>query len=148
MARIEHVYWKDKIGGEIERQVTDAFSYGFSVGPHGEWEMLIAKEDKEVKKDVSVNIKIEEVEIPKKAIVLPCVIMRHALGSVVSIAFVGMPMSVEENRTLKEVIFHPISDGKVGKRELLCVVNIFYASIERRLAKGAAEKWLRERYRY
>jgi hypothetical protein len=148
MARIEHVYWKDKIGGEIERKVTDAFSYGFSVGPHGEWEMLIAKEDKEVKKDVSVNIKVEEVEVPKKAIVLPCVIMRHALGMVSSIAFVGMPMSVEENRTLKEVIFHPVSDGKVGKGELLCVINVFYASIERRLAKGAAEKWLRERYRY
>jgi hypothetical protein len=148
MARIEHVYWKDKIGGELERQVTEAFSYGFTVGPHGEWEMLIAKEDVEVKKDVSVNIKIEEVEVPKKAIVLPCPIMRHALGIVSSIAFVGTPMSVEENRTLREIIFYPVSDGKVGKGELLCVVNIFYASIERRLAKGAAEKWLRERYRY
>jgi hypothetical protein len=148
MARIEHVYWKDKIGGELERQVTEAYSYGFTVGPHGEWEMLIAKEDIKVKKGELVNIKIEEVEVPRKAIVLPCPIMRHALGIVASIAFVGAPMSVEEMRTLKEVIFHPVSDGTVGKGELLCVVNIFYASIERRLARGAAEKWLRERYRY
>jgi hypothetical protein len=148
MARIEHVYWKDKVGGEIERQVADAFSYGFSVGPHGEWEMLIAKEDKVVKKDVSVNIKIEDIEVPRKAIILPCAVMRHALGFVSSLAFLGMPVTVEETRTLKEVIFHPVYDGKVGKGELLCVINVFYASIERRLARGAAEKWLRERYRY
>ena len=111
MARIEHVYWKDKIGGELERQVTDAFSYGFTVGPHGEWEMLIAKEDKVVKKNESVNIKIEDVEVPRKAIILPCAVMRHALGFVSSLAFVGMPVTVEETRILKEVIFTPLFEN-------------------------------------
>lgn len=148
MARIEHVYWKDKIGGKLGRQVTEAFRYGFTVGPHGEWEMLIAKEDAKVKKDVTVNIKIEEVEVPSNAIVLPCPIIRHALGIVASIVFTGAPMSIEERRTLKEVIFLPVADGKVGKGELLCVVNVFYTFVERRLARGNAEKWLRERYRH
>jgi hypothetical protein len=101
-----------------------------------------------VKKNEAVNIKIEDVEVPRKAIILPCAVMRHALGFVSSLAFVGMPVTVEETRILKEVIFTPLFDGKVGKGELLCVINVFYASIERRLARGAAEKWLRERYRY
>ncbi len=148
MTKIECVYWKDKIGGETERLVTEAFSYGFTVGPHGEWEIVIAKEDKEVKKNELVNIKIEEIDVPPKAIVLPCFIQRHALGIVPSLATVGKPTPVEERRVLDEVIFHPICDGVVNKGELLTVVNIFYAAIERRLARGAAEKWLRERYRY
>ncbi len=148
MAKIELVYWKDKIGGEAEKLVADAYSYGFSVGPHGEWEMVIAKEDKEVRKNELVNIKIGEIEVPPRSIVLSCPIMRHALGVVSSLAAAGKPMPVEERRVLDEVIFHPFTDGKVSKGELLCVVNIFYAAIERRLARGAAEKWLRERYRY
>jgi hypothetical protein len=148
MAEIELVYWKDKIGGETERLVTEAFSYGFTVGPHGEWEMLIADEDKEVRKNELVNIKIGEIEVPPKSIVMPCPIMRHALGIVSSLAAAGKPKGIEEKRVLDEVIFSPLYDGKVCKGELLCVVNIFYTAIERRLARGAAEKWLRERYRY
>ena len=148
MAKIGCVYWKDKIGGETEKLVTEAYRYGFTVGPHGEWEMLIANEDKEVRKNELVNIKIEEIELPPKSIPLPDPLMRHALGIVPSLAVVGGPTGVEERRVFKEVIFHPISDGKVHKGELLSIVNVFYAAIERRLARGAAEKWLRERYRY
>jgi len=148
MAKIVCVYWKDKIGGETERLTTEAFSYGFTVGPHGEWEMLIANEDKEVKKNELVDIKIKEIELPPKAIVLPCNIMRHALGIVSSLSSVGEPKNVEERRVIDEVFFHPIFDGVVNSGDLLGVVNIFYASVERRLARGAAEKWLSERYRY
>jgi len=148
MAKIDCIYWKDKIGGETERLTTEAFSYGFTVGPHGEWEMLIAKEDKEVKKNELVDIKIKEIELPPKAIVLPCLIMRHALGIVSSLSSVGEPKNVEERRVIDEVLFHPICDGVVNRGDLLGVVNIFYASVERRLARGAAEKWLSERYRY
>lgn len=148
MAKIDCVYWKDKTGGDIERRTTEAFSYGFTVGPRGEWEMIIAKEDKEVKKDETVNIEVEKIELPPKSIVMPCFIMRHALGVVSSLTSVGKPKPVEGRRVLDEVIFHPLTDGKVRKGDLLCIVNIFYAALERRLARGAAEKWLMERYRY
>jgi hypothetical protein len=148
MVKIESVIWKDELGGEIERKVIDAYSYGFSVGPHGVWELIIAKENKEVKKNELTNIKIEDIVLPPKAIALPCVIMRHALGLVVSLVAAGKPKLVEERRTLNEAIFHPLFDGTINKGDLLCVVNVFYASIERRLRKGAAEKWLHERYRF
>lgn len=148
MTKIALVYWKDKIGGEITRQEAEAFSYGFSIGSHGEWEMLIANEDKEVRQNELTNIRIDTVEVPPKSIVLPCPVMRHALGVVTSLACAGMPRSVEEKRVLDKVIFHALFDGMIHKGELLCVINVFYAALERRLARGAAEKWLRERYRY
>jgi len=100
MVRIECVYWKDKIGGKTEKLETEAFSYGFTVGPHGEWEMAIANEDKEVKRNELVSIRINEIDLPPKAIALPCIIMRHALGVVVSLATVGEPKNVEERRVL------------------------------------------------
>ncbi len=148
MAKIKYVYWKDEIGGKTDELVTTAFSYGYTVGPHGEWEMVIAKEDKEVKKDETVNIMVEKIEVPPKSIVLLCPTLRHALGVVLSTAAVGEPLRIEERRTIGEVIFLPVSDGKVSKGDLLTVLNIFYAALERRLARGAAEKWLMERYRY
>ncbi len=148
MTKVELVYWKDKIGGEIERLETEAFSYGFTIGNHGEWEMLIAKEEKEVKKNEATNIKIEKVEIPPKSIAVPCPIMRHALGIVSSLTSTGKPKGVEERRLLDEVIFHPLFDGNINRGDLLCVVNVFHAALEQRLARGAAEKWLHERYRY
>jgi len=148
MTKIDIVYWKDKIGGEKGSLSADAFTTGFTVGPHGEWELLTAKEDKAVKKNELVNLKIEEVELPPKSIAMPCFIMRHALGVVISLAAVGKPGTVEKRRVLDEVIFHPLCDGVVNKGELLCVVNVLHAAVEQRLARGAAEKWLRERYRY
>lgn len=148
MAKVELVYWKDKIGGEIGRQESKAFSYGFTIGSHGEWEMIIANEDKEVRKNETTNIKIEAVEVPAKSIALPCPIMRHALGVVTSLAGAGLPKGVEELRILNEAIFQALFDGEIKKGDLLCVINIFHAAVEQRLARGAAEKWLRERYRY
>ncbi|MBN1454819.1 MAG: DUF22 domain-containing protein [Methanomicrobia archaeon] len=147
MVKIRYVYWEDEIGGKTCELETIAYRYGYSVGPHGEWEMLIAREDKDVQKDKTVAIKIEQVEIPEKSIVLPCPTLRHALGVVLAGA-PGGPMAVETRRFLKEVVFLPIKDGTVHKGDLLSVVNVFHAAPERRFARGAAEKWLQERYRY
>jgi hypothetical protein len=147
MVKIRYVYWEDEIGGKTCVLETVAYRYGYSVGPHGEWEMLIAREDKDVQKDQTVTIKIEEVEIPPKSIVLPCPTLRYALGVVLAGA-PGGPMAVETRRILKEVVFLPISDGTVHKGDLLSVINVLHATPERRFARGAAEKWLQERYRY
>ncbi len=147
-ARVKQVYWKDEIGGKIEELEVEAYRYGYTVGPHGEWQMLIAKEDKEVEENRLTDIKIEDVKVPEKAIILPCYIMRHALGIVSALTKGGKPKMVEEQRIFDTAIFHPIRSGYVRKGELLGVVNIFYATIERRLTTNVVERWLRERYRY
>ena len=125
MAKIGCVFWKDKIGGEIERRGMEAFPYGFTVGPHGEWEMVIAEEDKEVRKNELVNIKIGEIELPPKAIVLPCFIMRQALGVVPSLGGVGKATGVGERRARTEVIFHTFADVKVGNGQFQRFVTEF-----------------------
>jgi hypothetical protein len=146
--RISYVYWKDEFGGELETLATTAHSYGYSIGPHGEWEMVIAAEDKVVKKDESAIIKIEEIEVPPKSIAFHCPTMRHALGVAISVGAAGKPARAEERRYFNQAVFLPVCDGEVHKGEILSVLNILYATLERRLARGAAEKWLRERYRY
>ncbi|MGC9444452.1 MAG: DUF22 domain-containing protein [Candidatus Methanospirareceae archaeon] len=148
MAKIKYVYWEDEIGGKTCELETVAYRYGYSVGPHGEWEMIIAQEDKDVQKDKTVTIQIEEVEIPPKSIILPCSTLRHALGVVLLTGSVGEPKAVETRRFIHDVVFLPISDGTVHKGDLLSVINVLHATPERRFARGAAEKWLQERYRY
>lgn len=148
MAKMDIVYWKDTIGGEKEKMATEAFPYGFTLGPRGEWEMLIAAEDAKVEANKAVVIKIRDVRIPARTIVMPCYFMRHALGYIPSLASVGRPYKIEEKRTLKEVLFHPIADGEIRAGELLAVVNIFVTTVERKLHSKAVERWMKERYRF
>lgn len=148
MAKIDLVYWKNTIGGDVEKMSVEAFPYGFTLGTRGRWQMLIAAEDVEVEANRAVVIKIREVRIPADVIVLPCYFMRHALGYIPSLASIGRPYKIEEKRTIKEVFFHPIADGKIRKGELLAVANIFSTTIERKLTRGSVERWMRERYRF
>lgn len=148
MPKIELVYWKDRVGGELERLVTEAFPYSYSAGPKGEWQMVVASEDKEVRANEVVSIKIEKIEVPERAIIMPCSVMRHALGFVPALVGVGKPKLVEDKRVFEEALFHPISNGFVRRGELLGVVNVLYATVERKLTREVVEKWLSERFRY
>lgn len=148
MTKIDITYWEDKLGGRKLKFTTEAFRYGYSVGPKGEWQMLIANETKEVHANKIVEIRIEDVEVPERAIVLPCFIARHALGFVPSLISVGKPKRVEQRRIFNQALFYPIADGTIHKGELIGVVNILYATPEYKLTREALEKWLSERYGY
>ncbi|RZN70172.1 MAG: DUF22 domain-containing protein [Candidatus Methanolliviera hydrocarbonicum] len=128
MVKIDIVYWKDKMGGEIRKVSTEAFPHGFEMNPKGEWEMLLAAEDKDIRANELIDIAVKKIEIPEKAVIVPCYFVRHALGTVATTGGVGMPKPVEEKRTIDTVIFHPIFDGEIHKGELLAVINIFYAT--------------------
>jgi len=141
-------FWEDKVGGKLAKIDVEAHNYTYKVGPDGVWLMLIAAEDKEVKANQPVNIKIEDVDIPPESIVFPCSFMRHALGFIASLVNIGVPRKIEKRRKVSEVIFHPICDGKISKGELLGVINVFYAHPEYTFVGRLIEKWLSERYRY
>ncbi|RZN70173.1 MAG: DUF22 domain-containing protein [Candidatus Methanolliviera hydrocarbonicum] len=145
MVKVDIVSWKDKRGGDIQKIGVDAFPYGYSVGPRGEWQMLVAAEDKAVRANEMTDIKVRDVEIPERAIILPCFAERHALGVVASVGGIGRSKLVEEKRKIDNVIFYPISDGKVHIGELLGVINILYATFERKLTEEAVESWLKGR---
>jgi len=141
-------YWKDAVHGEIGKIDVEAFPYTYRVGPTGIWLMMVAAEDKVVEANKLVNIKIERVEIPHKTIVFPCMFLRCALGVVMSLVGVGVPKKIEESRYADEVLFLPISDGKISKGELLSVLNMFYVSPEYRFTDEAKKRWVEERYRF
>ncbi len=126
MEEVRFVFWKDRIGGEFATLTEKLEPYGYRVSGVAEWVMAIADEDKTVKKDESVNIKIKPVEFPGGAIAFPCSFMRHALGVVLGIHKAGSPKHVESTRVADEVIFFPIKDGEVKKGDLLSVINVIY----------------------
>ena len=132
MPKVSYVFWKDKIGGEVETLEEEIDSYGYRLSGVAEWVMAIANENKEVKKDNSVNIKIEPVEFPEGAVAFPCSIMRHALGVVIGVHKAGTPKHVESVRTIDEAIFFPIKDGEVKKGDLLSVINVIYVGVKER----------------
>ncbi len=141
------VYWEDEIGKTPKKVTVDASPYGVQIGKKGEWQMAIAAEDKKVEANVLAPIKIQPIEVPGGAIVLPCIFMRHALGIVASLASVGMPKTVEEKRIVSQILFQPIESGVVYANELLAVINILPATVEEELPnKEAVYKWMQKRY--
>ena len=141
------VYWEDEIGKTPKKISVDASPCGVQIGKKGEWQMAVAAEDKKVEANVLIPIKIQPIEVPEEAIVLPCIFMRHALGIVASIASVGMPKAVEEKRTISQVLFHPIESGVIYKDELLAVINVLPATVEEELPnKEAIYRWMQKRY--
>jgi len=145
LAKIDLVVWKDKIGEELDKISVDIYPYGYSVGPKGQWEMLIAAENKIVKANELTYIKVREITIPERAIVLPCFFSRHALGTVEKAVGVGVPKKAEEKRYIDTVIFHPIFNGEIHTGELLDVINIFYATFERKLNADVLDRWLKSK---
>jgi len=145
VAKIDLVVWKDKLGGELDKISIDAYPYGYSVGPKGQWEMLVAAENKIVKANELTYVKIREVIIPERAIVVPCFFSRHALGTVEKAVGVGIPLKAEERRHIDTVIFHPMFNGEIHIGELLGVINIFYATFERKLTSDVLDSWIKSR---
>jgi len=145
--KVDIVYWEDEIGKSLNRVSVDVHPFGIQVGMRAEWQMAVAAEDKEVKAQMMVPIDIKPVDIPAKAIVLPCFFMRHALGIVTSLASLGRPLRVEDERRISQVLFYPIQDGLIRKDELLAVINIFPAAMEEPLPnKEAVYRWMSQRY--
>ena len=144
MARVKMSF----IGSEgVEKFVAEAYNYGYSVGPRGEWRMVISLEEREVLAHKDVEVQIEPIKIPEGSIIFPCIVQRNALGYLAGLTRQGKPKKIEEEREFDMAVFHPIRDGTIEYGELLGVVNILYAKAEVRLVE-AYEKWIAERYRF
>lgn len=119
------VFWNDK--GEIERQDIETTVTSYDLGTLGIWESVISQEDKKVKNDKVEKITIKKIKLPPRAIVIPCIFKRHALGYVESVGSPGKAKKIEEDREIKEVYFRPVSDGEIKTDDLLAVLNVLYA---------------------
>ncbi len=145
MSVVEIVYWEDSINEKIATKKVDIEPYGYQLSDFAEWKMLIAAKDVKVEANKVAIVEIEELYIPKNTIVSPLSIMRHALGSVVDIFQPGEPKKVEEDKTIKAVVFLPIKDGLIKKGQLVGVINVRYVRIGtiKRISELIA-KWLDE----
>ncbi len=94
------------------------------------WELIISKEDREIKRGEPCVISIEPVRLPKNTITYPFSIMRHAFGAFLDVYLHGPPKKVEdEDRTVRKVVFLPVLDGRVKKGEILGILNIYHVNL-------------------
>ena len=126
MTKVEIVYWKNEVGGELDKKTIKVEPYGYHLTNIAEWKMLIAAEDIDVVAYKPAVVSIEKITIPKNTIVSPLSIMRHALGVVIDVFQPGEPKKVEEEKTITSAIFLPIESGTIKKGQLIGVINVRY----------------------
>lgn len=110
--------------GSIERESVTAVSYNFTISNSGKWEMLVSAGDRDIRRGEIELIPIDEVVIDENTVALPCAFCHHALGVVLKIQHIGVSL-VETRRRISSVVFLPIDDGRIEKRDLLAVINVF-----------------------
>ena len=94
------------------------------------WELIISKEDREIKRGEPCVISIEPVRLPKNTITYPFSIMRHAFGAFLDVYLHGPPKKVEdEDRTVRKVVFLPVLDGRIKKGEIIGILNIYHVNL-------------------
>ncbi len=119
-------FWKDEVGGETEKIQVDLKPHGYRMAPITQWKVLIASEDKKVKKGEPVVLNVKRILIPEDTMIGPLHIMRHALGTVKSVVECGIPSKVEEDKCISRVLFIPIDDGEIKKNDLVGVLKVFF----------------------
>ncbi|MBO8182933.1 MAG: DUF22 domain-containing protein [Archaeoglobus sp.] len=124
--KIDIVYWKDKIKGELERKTIEIEPFGFQLSSIAEWKMLISAKDVEVVESKVCVIDVQETAIPKNAIISILPVMRHALGLVLDVFGPDGLKKIEEEKKISQTVFLPISNGTVKKGELIGVINVQY----------------------
>ncbi len=124
--RVSVTYWKNRVGGEVERMEVQLKPFGYRMVPVTQWKVLIADEDVEVRKGEVKIVNVKPVYIPENTMVGPLHIMRHALGTVLDVVECGIPRRVEEEKCVNKVLFMAVNDGTIEKGDLVGVLKVFF----------------------
>lgn len=108
--------------------------------PISRWEPLVSTEDLTLKRGEVVEVEIEPVKLEENTIVYPLYIMRHAYGTVLDL-IEKEPTKVENQKTIKSVLFMPVFEGEIKKGQLLGVINVYNVEVE---PYEVLSKWLNE----
>ncbi|MFH1327858.1 MAG: DUF22 domain-containing protein [Candidatus Bathyarchaeota archaeon] len=129
MSRIKMSYITDL--QEKEKKYMDIIA-----GPHefilttlGCWVNIVADETTHMQKGEIKPIKIKTLELKPEQIMLPCPLMRNAIGCVLSLGGEGPPKRVEKHRKMTYAIFTAYKAGTIQKDELLGVMNTFSTAV-------------------
>jgi hypothetical protein len=146
LSDVTFVSWKDKSKGSLSHMKAVASPHAFSVGPEGAQQMITAAENVEVKTDRTVHVRVRQVDIPEKSLVLPSFWIRHPLGNMAGAMEIGVPGDLGKKRVISEIVFHPVADGMIQVNDLLGVINILYASPEFKLHEEEVAEYIKDRY--
>ena len=111
--------------GNLFREKIEITPYGHKGTPNGRWEILVAEEDKKIKKGEVTLIKIKDVKLQPNTVVSPLFVMRHGLGTSVDVYSVGKPRRIEEGQKISHALFLPIFNGRIKKGEIIGVLKVF-----------------------
>ena len=128
---VEVVYWKGKIGDQVESKSFEVSTYEYRIAPLTQWKTLVADESVRLLKNQPIIVKIKDVEIPKDTIVSPLSIMRHAYGVIIDVIGEGIPKKVEEEKRITHAVFLPIQDGKIEEGDLIGVLKVHFVKVGR-----------------
>ncbi|HDN74105.1 MAG TPA: DUF22 domain-containing protein [Archaeoglobus sp.] len=110
--------------GNLYREPIEIAPYGHEGTPNGKWELLIAEEDKTIKKGELTLIKVKDITLDPKTVVSPLFIMRHGLGAVVDVYGTGKPRRIEDPQKITHALFYPIFDGVIKRGEMIGVLKV------------------------
>lgn len=108
--------------------------------PIARWEPLIANENITLRKGEVIEVEVEQLRLEENTIVYPLYIMRHAYGTVVDL-IEAKQAKVENQKTIRKVLFMPVFDGEIRKGQLIGVVNVYNVEVEQ---YDVLSKWLSE----
>ena len=125
--RVRLVY---RSGEGIVRKEVMVEPFVYRLSHDARWELIVSREDREIKRGEPCVISIEPVKLPKNTITYPFSIMRHAYGAFLDVYLHGPPKKVEEeDRTVRKVVFLPVLDGRVKEGEILGILNIYHVNL-------------------
>ena len=116
--------------GNIYREEINVAPYGHEGTPNGMWEILIADENKDVKKGEVTLIRVKDVILNPKTVVSPLFVMRHGLGATIDVYGMGKPRKIEDSQKITHALFFPIFDGVVKKGEMVGVLKIHSVEVK------------------
>ncbi len=116
--------------GNIYRETINIAPYGHEGTPNGKWELLIADENKTVKRGEFTLIKVEDITLDPKTVVSPLFVMRHGLGAVMDVYGTGKPKRIEDPQKITYALFFPIFDGVIKRGEMIGVLKIHSVEVK------------------
>lgn len=119
-------YWVDTVGGRVGEIEFETKPFGFRTAPITQLKPLIASEDVTLEKGKPAVIDVETLAIPNNTMVGPLHGFGHAAGSVTDVLECGIPLRVEDEKCVNQVVFLPVEDGDVKKGDLLGVLKVFF----------------------
>ncbi len=89
------------------------------------WEIIVSDEDRFVKKEIPVMIKIRDLIIPENSTITPLYIMRNAAGTLLGVYQPGIPPEIGKEKYISHALFMPIVNTEIKKGDLLGVINVY-----------------------